>query len=115
MKKNKVNKVGLKHDCNKLRLDLFPLEIEKCIARVLTMGAIKYGDENWKGGIHYKRIIGAMKRHFFQWFKDPEKLDDESGLPHIYHFLCNAIFLTYYEIYRDKYKKFDNYTQKGKK
>ena len=60
---------GTKNDIGKLRMDLIPLEAEEALATVLTHGAKKYGDHNWRGGIQYHRIYGAMRRHLLAWAK----------------------------------------------
>lgn len=84
---------GVKYDAGKLRVDLLdPLALEG-IARVLEFGAIKYAPHNWRGGIHYSRLIGAALRHLFAIIRG-EDIDPESGLPHIDHLGCCWMFLS---------------------
>ena len=102
--------VAIKHDQDKLRLDLLdPLAIEG-LAQVLTFGAKKYADHNWRNGFQYSRLIGALLRHLFAIIRD-EDTDPESGLPHIDHLGCCWMFLSahfkyeYLKKYDDRWKK----------
>jgi hypothetical protein len=84
---------GRKDDADKIRVDLLdPLALEG-LAAVLTFGAKKYADNNWRGGISYSRLTGAMLRHLFAFLRG-EDLDSESGLPHIDHLGCCWMFLS---------------------
>lgn len=84
---------GVKHDQDKVRVDLIdPLAIEG-LAAVLTFGAKKYAANNWRGGISYSRLLGAMLRHTFAIMRG-EYTDPESGLPHIDHVGCCWMFLS---------------------
>jgi len=87
---------GRKDDNDKLRMDLIPTEAVEALAEVLTMGAKKYDDHNWREGIKYSRVIAALKRHLTSW-EGGEVFDEESGLNHMAHVLCNAAFLITYE------------------
>lgn len=84
----------LKRDAGKLRWDLLPLGPMKGIVEVLTFGLNKgYKEDSWKQ-VDPKRYEAALWRHWYA-VKSGEEIDPESGLPHMYHFLCNAMFLTY--------------------
>jgi hypothetical protein len=100
---------GRKNDQNKLRLDLIPVELTTLLAAVYSMGAAKYGDKNWLGGMKYSRIVGAGLRHLSQRCLG-EKYDAESGLPHTVHAMWNLGALTYYDLYESRYKEFDDIT-----
>ena len=39
---------GTKHDAGKPRMDLIPPRAEMLLAEVLTFGANRYGDDNWR-------------------------------------------------------------------
>jgi hypothetical protein len=91
---------GVKNDVGKNRLDLIPPEAIEALGWVLTHGAEKYGDNNWRGGIKYSRIYGATLRHLTAWAKGEEK-DTESALPHLWHALCELAFLVTYEAHPD--------------
>ena len=76
----------------KIRTDLIPPEAIRGTARVLTYGAKKYDDRNWERGLDYSRIYGALLRHILAWWEG-EDLDPESGLNHLHHVGCCAMFL----------------------
>lgn len=65
------------------------------VATVLTNGAERYGDYNWKQ-LDRVRIENALLRHLYAnmagTFNDPD-----SGLPHLVHVLCNCSFLLHLE------------------
>lgn len=85
--------VGVKNDEDKLPLDLLdPLALEG-LAAVLKFGAKKYASHNWRGGISYSRLVGALLRHTFALLRG-ERLDSESGLPHVDHVGCCWMFLS---------------------
>ena len=85
----------LKFDKDKLKYDLIPTEATKALAEVLTYGAKKYKLNNWKNCEDISRYIAALMRHL-EAYRSGKTVDDESGLPHIYHLLTNAAFLTYF-------------------
>lgn len=85
-----------KFDNNKLRLELVPTEAVEGVTRVLENGAEKYGDYNWRQGMTWSRLIGATLRHFFAFIRGID-LDEESGLPHLDHAICNLMFLSTYQ------------------
>ena len=88
-----TNKIAQKFDTQKNRLELVdPISIEG-LAAVLTFGAQKYAADNWRNGLEYSRLIGAMKRHLSA-FEKGEDIDPESGLPHIDHLGCCWMFLS---------------------
>jgi len=88
---------GKKESDGKLRVDLIPPEVELALAEVLTYGAMKYGDNNWKKGIEYSKIYGALRRHLLAW-RQNDIVDNESGLPHLWHAFTELAFLEWYEI-----------------
>ncbi len=93
----------IKADAGKPRLSLVPLEILPAIARVREYGITKYGDsEGWRK-VKPGRYIDALLRHVFAFTTEPLGLDDESGLPHLWHVATNVAFLC--EMYKDKFAK----------
>ena len=84
----------LKFDTNKPRFDLIDPWFEEDVAKVLTMGAAKYAENNWKLNTDINRYIGALERHL-NAIKKGEYIDDESLLQHTAHLGCNAMFLHY--------------------
>ena len=81
----------------KLRFDLIPPEVEEALATILTHGAIKHEDRGWEGGGDWRRVYSALRRHLHAW-KKGEKIDKESGLPHLWHALARLTFLVTYEM-----------------
>jgi len=81
----------MKFDSEKLMYELIPTSSTKALAEVLTYGARKYKPENWRKG-ELERYVGATMRHFEAW-RAGEKLDPESGLPHLAHLITNVAFL----------------------
>jgi hypothetical protein len=67
-----------KHDAGKLRYDLIPPHALEALAYVYTIGAEKYGDNNWKKGLDEGRIIGAMFRHLVRYMMG-ERVDPDDG------------------------------------
>jgi hypothetical protein len=90
----KTQATGVKFDQDKPRMDLLdPLALEG-LAAVLTFGAKKYAAHNWRGGISYSRLFGALLRHTFAILRG-EYIDSESGLPHVDHIGCCWMFASH--------------------
>lgn len=87
---------GVKADGGKLRLELESQAARMGLAAVLTYGAKKYEDDNWRKGMGWRRLIGAAQRHLAA-FAAGEDNDPESGLPHIDHAACCLHFLSEYQ------------------
>ena len=84
---------GSKYDSDKPRFELIPAEAELALASVLTYGAKKYAPDNWRLVPDLqKRYEGAMKRHM-NAHKMGEKVDAESGLPHLWHAYACLTFM----------------------
>lgn len=90
---------GKKDDSEKPRFDLIDGYAMEQLAKVLTFGAKKYGEHNWRKGISYSRLIAAAERHL-NAIQQGEDNDEETGLPHAAHLLCCAMFLTWTQEYR---------------
>lgn len=85
----------IKADQGKPQLNLVPLEILEPLARVREFAVKKYGKEGieaWRE-ISDERLLAALLRHLVTYQKDADALDEESGLPAIYHVAINAAFL----------------------
>ena len=90
---------GIRHNSGKIRYDLVPSFAQEQYAKVLTAGAAKYGDNNWKKGMSWTTVLASLERHLAA-IKKGEDYDEETGLLHSAHIMCNAGFLTeYYHIY----------------
>lgn len=94
---DKINNSSFKNDFidNKIRMDLLPLEEIEDIAKVLTAGAKKYGENKWQklpNGI--ERYRGALLRHLVAYYKG-EDIDEDTGCYHLAQVATNAIFMLY--------------------
>ncbi len=82
-----------KHDAEKPRWDLLPLEGVADVVDVLTFGARKYAPDNWRTVPEWRRrYYAAAMRHLVAWQRG-ERTDTESGLPHLAHAMCCLLFL----------------------
>lgn len=87
---------GVKHDQDKLRMELVPPELVESVADILTFGAKKYSDRNWEKGMSWGRVYGALMRHLWAWWRC-EPADPETGKSHLWHAGCCIAFLIAYE------------------
>ena len=83
----------IKADAGKPKLTLVPHKIIFAIAKVREYGLAKYGEsESWRK-VDVQRYRDALFRHLLAYLSDPSGIDDESGLPHLWHLACNVAFL----------------------
>lgn len=81
-----------KADAGKVRPTLVPPSLVWAVAAIREFGCRKYHDpENWRK-VEPDRYRAALYRHWLSYL-DGERLDPESGLPHLWHLACNAAFL----------------------
>lgn len=83
---------GSKFDSEKPKMGLIPSKPLIDVAKVLTFGARKYQQYNWKKGFDYSRLYDAAQRHLTAW-NDNETYDSESNLNHLAHAICDLMFL----------------------
>lgn len=90
----------IKHDQNKHKLSQFPREAMEAVVEVMEYGARKYGKGTWSR-VEAQRYVDAAARHLYAMqdidengkeFINFSKVDDESGLEHLYHLACNAVY-----------------------
>ncbi len=100
---------GRKDDQSKNRFDLLPFAALEEIAKVLTFGARKYDDENWRKVPNLRRrYFGAFLRHATAW-RLGELTDPETGCHHLAHAACCLLFILSEELGHDP--DFDGPTQ----
>lgn len=87
---------GVKHDAGKLRFDLLPVEPLRELARVYTIGAAKYADNNWRKGLAWGRVFAALMRHAWAWWGG-ERNDPVDGQHHLASVAWCALTLIEYE------------------
>lgn len=54
---------------------------------------IANGAHNWRKGFDWIRLLDSQQRHL-KFLMTGHDIDDESGLPHIDHLACTAMFLS---------------------
>ena len=87
---------SLRFNNGKPRWSLVHYESMIPMIRVLEFGADKYAPENWKKGLDLKEILESMQRHLAA-LMDGEEFDKESGVSHMGHIQCNAMFYNYHK------------------
>lgn len=103
-----MSEAGKRYNNGKIRYDLVPTYSQKQYAKVLTMGAEKYGDRNWEKGLPWmKGCVASLERHL-EAFKSGEDYDEESKLLHMAHVMTNASFIV--EFYKT-HPEFDDRPQ----
>lgn len=90
------NTTTVRNDGGKNRVDLLPITALEEVSRVLTAGASKYGENNWRPGMAWSRCYASCLRHLFAWWRGEDK-DPETGLSHLGHAACNIFFLIDYQ------------------
>lgn len=103
---------GKKYDHEKPRMELLSSIALEEIAKVMTFGARKYGDHNWRHGLKWSRVIAALLRHTFAFLNGEDK-DSETGLSHLAHAGCCVMFLLEYEKRQKSYDDRYNYKFKN--
>lgn len=105
-------KEGTKFDTGKPDWSLLPLDAVEEVVKVMDMGAKKYARNNWQQMQDINRYRAAMMRHM-KAEQSGESTDPESGLPHIAHVACNAIFLVWFELRRREQVLMHKFIQKN--
>ena len=86
------DKQDAKADAGKPRPTLVPISLLRAVTAIREYGCEKYHDpENWRK-VDAQRYKDAAYRHWIAYL-DGEKVDAESGLPHLWHLACNVAFL----------------------
>ena len=101
---------GKKLNKGKARICLVPEEAILGAAEVFTHSETKYGPFNYRKGLNWLDITDSLDRHMLK-FKMGIDLDEESGLPHTWHILANAMMLEYMRVH---YPELDNRYVKSK-
>ncbi len=116
---NKPIEQGLRYNKGKPRMSLIDSYAMEQLAWVLTKGAIKYAPHNWRKGLKISECLDSMQRHI-NAYNNPhmEDNDPETGLSHMAHVMCNAMFILWLQVHRrdfdDRFPKHPNlYPVKG--
>ena len=87
---------GLRYNVGKPRFSLVSPWAHAGLAEVLTFGERKYAAYNWAKGLSWSQTVDSLERHLAA-FKKGEDIDPDSGLPHLDHIACNAMFLSHFQ------------------
>lgn len=87
---------GKKFDEGKPQMGYVARSLLVAIASIMAPGAVKYGRDNWRGGMLWSRPYDALLRHLTAWW-DGENLDAETGKSHLWHAASELMFLIEYE------------------
>ncbi len=85
---------AVKKDKGKVRMDLLPPKALIAIAKIMTYGATKYSDFNYKKGkgLEWRQLYAACLRHLNAW-NDGVEEDEETGESPLYHAGCCIMML----------------------
>ncbi len=89
---------GRKYDEGKTRFDLVPPLAEEAVAEVMTYGALKYDEENWRYVANAKRRYQAAARRHMNAHRRGELFDAESGKPHLAHAAASLMMVLELEL-----------------
>ena len=84
-----------KADAGKVDPTLVPVQAILDIAEVREYGNRKYpegGRDNWRQ-VSVERYRAALFRHLLAYLRNPKGKDEESGIEHYKHLICNAAFI----------------------
>jgi len=81
-----------KYDAGKPRPTLVSTNLIRAVMAIREYGTAKYGSPNNWRSVEPERYRDALYRHWLAYL-DGERCDPESGLPHLWHLVCNAMFL----------------------
>jgi hypothetical protein len=95
---------GARFNEGKPDFSLIPLCTLEDEIKVWEYGAKKYKFFNWCRGMPWSVPFACLLRHISKWQMGEEN-DEESGLPHIAHAMCNLRMLT---LYSRTYKEGDD-------
>lgn len=85
---------AIRHNQGKSTWSLVDFATMEDMVAVLDFGAKKYSPDNWKKGLYTKSVFDSIMRHLAAYISGEDN-DQESGLPHTGHIMCNAMFLAY--------------------
>lgn len=96
-----------RYNTGKPKFSLIDLQSLEPMVAVLEYGTLKYARDNWKKGLPITEIMDSMMHHQAALLRG-EDYDPESGLPHVGHILCNAMFLSHMLHYHPSKSVFDD-------
>ena len=94
---------ALRYNEGKAKWSLVHYESLVPMIKVLEFGALKYAPKNWMKPMDETEILESMQRHLAA-LMDGEEFDQESGVSHMGHIQCNAMFYNYHHNLNNKKK-----------
>ena len=91
-------------------MELVPQALTRACARAMGYGAAKYTPNNWRRGMRWGEVFGALKRHLDAWNEGEDidsKEDGGSGLNHLDHAAAGLSFLCHM-VGDERYMKMDD-------
>lgn len=109
-----IDDKGTKNDKGKPRWSLLPTGTIDVVVAVLEFGATRYQVDNWQHVLdHRRRYYDATMRHLDAWWGG-EKVDPDSGLPHLGHAVAGLLFLMWFDEQRvSPFMKSEDYTKEA--
>lgn len=106
---------GKRYNEGKRKWGLLSFKALAELVKVLEFGAKKYDSWNWSKGLSFTETFESMQRHLVAWYNGEDN-DSETGLSHMAHVFCNAMFLMHFIVTKtgkdDRYFKNENNTNK---
>jgi hypothetical protein len=99
--KEAVKEKALRYNQDKPRWSLVHFKSLIPFVRVMEFGAKKYAPDNWKKGMDRKQLLDCAMRHLTA-LMDGEENDPETGLSHMGHVICNAMFYCFHYVIPEK-------------
>lgn len=97
MTETKKPQSGMRFNTGKMRFNLIPMDARLELARVYTVGAAKYEDDNWLKGMSWKEMIDCAERHFALWQMGQAR-DPDTKCHHLAQVAWNVLGLLVYEL-----------------
>lgn len=80
-KKRQFASGALRDDASgKPRMELLPMDLLTDVAQWYTLGAVKYGDNNWRLGQPVSACVGSLLRHLAKWLSGQRDEDHLSAI-----------------------------------
>ncbi len=95
MKEEEIKETALRYNEGKAQWSLVHFKSLLPMVKVMEFGAKKYAPDNWKKGMDRRRLLESAQRHLAA-LMDGEDIDPETGLSHMGHVMCNAMFFNYH-------------------
>ena len=112
MGKSSDPRPAVRDDGGKLKWHLLPVPALLGLIKVFHGGAIKYAEDQWRGGMKFSRIYRSMISHFLKWLASNSSYDKELGTHHLMMVAWGCFVLYMYEVVY-KFTDYDDRAEKG--